>query len=53
MIGINDMSMGDTDWFRQQYEKIIQAVRQTQPDAIIYIQGNIPMSYGIQDLTAR
>ena len=49
MIGINDMSMGDTDWFRQQYEKIIQAVRQTQPDAIIYIQGNIPMSYGIQD----
>ena len=50
MIGINDMSMGDTDWFRQQYEKIIQAVRQTQPDAIIYIQGNIPMSYGKQDL---
>lgn len=49
MIGINDMSMGDTDWFRQQYEKIIQAVRQTQPDAIIYIQGNIPMSYSIQD----
>ena len=49
MIGINDMSMGDTDWFRQQYEEIIQAVRQTQPDAIIYIQGNIPMSYGIQD----
>ncbi len=51
MIGINDISRGDTDWFLEQYQNILTAVRQTQPDAVIYIQGNIPMSYGTQDLT--
>ncbi len=50
MIGINDMSMGDTQWFKEKYAEILNTVRRTQPDAIIYIQGNIPMSYGTQDL---
>ena len=50
MIGINDISAGDTEWFIEQYEKILEAVRETQPKALIYIQGNIPMSYGTQDL---
>ena len=49
MIGINDMSMGDTQWFKEKYTEILNTVRRTQPDAIIYIQGNIPMSYGTQD----
>lgn len=51
MIGINDISAGDTDWFVKQYREILRTVRQTQPDAVIYIQGNIPMSYGTQDLS--
>lgn len=50
MIGINDISSGDTEWFTQQYKNILETIRETQPDAIIYIQGNIPMSYGTQDL---
>lgn len=50
MIGINDISRGDTDWFVEQYKNILAAIRQTQPDAVIYIEGNIPMSYGTQDL---
>lgn len=50
MIGINDISGGDTDWFTEQYREILHTVRQTQPDAVIYIQGNIPMSYSTQDL---
>jgi len=50
MIGINDISSGDVDWFTEQYKNILETVRQTQPEAIIYIQGNIPMSYGTQDL---
>ncbi len=49
MIGINDIASGDSDWFTQQYQNILDTIRQTQPDAIIYIQGNIPMSYGTQD----
>lgn len=50
MIGINDISSGDVDWFTGQYKDILETVRQTQPEAVIYIQGNIPMSYGTQDL---
>ncbi len=50
MIGINDISSGDTEWFTQQYKEILDTVRNTQPNAVIYIQGNIPMSYGTQDL---
>lgn len=51
MIGINDMSRGDVSWFTQQYQEILDAVQRTQPNAVIYIQGNIPMSYRIQDFS--
>lgn len=50
MIGINDISRGDVDWFLEQYQEILDTVAQTQPEAIVYIQSNIPMSYGTQDL---
>ncbi len=50
MAGINDMARGDTSWFIQQYKKILAVVQRTQPDAVVYIQGNIPMSYQTQDL---
>ena len=49
MIGINDIAGGGSDWFTQQYQDILDTIRQTQPKAVIYIQGNIPMSYGTQD----
>ena len=51
MVGINDMSAGDTDWFVEQYTEILRVVRNTQPNAVIYIQGNIPMSYYKQDMS--
>lgn len=51
MVGINDMSAGDTDWFVEQYTEILRVVRSTQPNAVIYIQGNIPMSYYKQDMS--
>lgn len=51
MVGINDMSAGDTDWFLEQYTRILQVVQETQPNAVIYIQGNIPMGYGTQDMS--
>lgn len=51
MIGINDMSAGDTDWFVAQYTEILRTVQDALPNAVIYIQGNIPMSYYKQDLS--
>lgn len=51
MIGINDISCGDVDWFLGQYQDILDTVARTQPDAVVYIQSNIPMSYGTQDLS--
>lgn len=49
MIGINDMSRGGVDWFIEKYQEILDVVRETQPEAIIYIQGNIPMAYYQQE----
>ena len=49
MIGINDMSKGDVDWFLEKYKEILEVVRETQPEAVIYIQGNIPMAYYKQE----
>lgn len=51
MVGINDMSSGDKNWFQAQYQEILRVVQSTQPNALIYIQGNIPMSYAAQDLS--
>ena len=51
MIGINDMSAGDTEWFTEKYRQLLELVRTTQPEAVIYIQGNIPMGYDIQDMS--
>lgn len=51
MIGINDMSRGDVSWFTEQYQEILDVIQRTQPNAVIYIQGNIPMSYRIQDFS--
>ena len=49
MIGINDMVQGGVDWFLEKYQEILDVVQETQPGAIIYIQGNIPMSYSHQE----
>ncbi len=49
MIGINDMSGGDVSWFTEKYSQLLQIVRQAQPNAVIYIQGNIPMSSSKQN----
>ena len=51
MIGINDMSAGDTEWFTEKYRQLLELVRTTQPEAVIYIQGNIPRGYDIQDMS--
>lgn len=43
MIGANDISRADPEWFKEKCEELLAILRRTQPNAIIYIQGNLPI----------
>ncbi len=38
MFGLNEMGWGNDDMFAQEYYKLIDMIKQEQPDAIIYVQ---------------
>ena len=38
MLGINEIGTGTADTFAEQYGKVINTIREKQPDAIIFIQ---------------
>lgn len=44
MIGINELGTGNTGTFQKAYARVLQKIRKWQPDAVIYIQGIIPVS---------
>lgn len=39
MLGINELGTGTTDTFMEEYEKVVDRIRELQPDAVIYVQG--------------
>ncbi|MCR5100009.1 MAG: hypothetical protein K6B41_01490 [Butyrivibrio sp.] len=39
MIGLNEIGTGNTEYFAEAYQKVINRIRELQPEAIIYIQG--------------
>ena len=39
MLGLNEIGTGDTEYFINAYEEVIDRIVELQPDAIIYIQG--------------
>ncbi len=39
MLGLNEIGVGDTQYFKDAYEEVINRIIELQPDAIIYIQG--------------
>jgi hypothetical protein len=39
MLGINEMGVGDVDYFIENYEAVVEQIRQLQPDALIFIHG--------------
>ena len=43
-VGINELGIGDTMHFYNQYRQALGVIRQLQPDAIIYIQGIMHVS---------
>lgn len=44
MVGINELGTGNTATFQEAYERVLRKFHKWQPDAIIYIQGIIPVS---------
>lgn len=44
MIGINELGTGNTATFQNAYERVLKKFRKWQPQAVIYIQGIIPVS---------
>ncbi|MDE7312575.1 MAG: hypothetical protein K2N87_13290 [Eubacterium sp.] len=44
MVGINELGTGNTGTFQQAYERVLKKFRKWQPNAVIYIQGIIPVS---------
>ncbi len=39
MLGLNEIGTGTPEYFCEAYQKVIDRIRELQPDAIIYIQG--------------
>lgn len=39
MLGLNEMGTGTTETFAEEYSKVIDRIRELQPDALIFIQG--------------
>lgn len=44
MVGINKLGTGNTGTFQKAYARVLRKFRRLQPDAVIYIQGIIPVS---------
>ncbi|GMQ55672.1 hypothetical protein AN1V17_00640 [Vallitalea sediminicola] len=47
MLGINETGWVSTDTFIEKYEKIIDSIRESHPDADIYIQSILPVSHKV------
>lgn len=39
MVGINELGRGNTELFMEQYAKVVNRIRELQPDAIIFVEG--------------
>ena len=44
MLGINELGWNGTDQYRQEYDKLLSEIRSRQPEALVYIQGTLPVA---------
>lgn len=44
MLGMNELGYGNTDMYLEQYRKVVNQIREWQPNAIIYIMANLHVS---------
>lgn len=49
MLGMNDLGYGNTEIFRKRIDSLIEEIKKTQPDAIIYLLGMLHFSKGRSD----
>ena len=50
MVGMNDLGYGTTDLYLSDLEKMIAMLEKTQPQAIIYLMGNLHMAASKSDM---
>ena len=44
MLGMNELGYGNTDTYLEQYRKVVDQIREWQPNAIIYVMANLHVS---------
>lgn len=44
MLGMNELGYGNTEMYLDQYRKVVEQIREWQPDAVIYIMANLHVS---------
>lgn len=44
MVGLNEIGVGNTEYFINTYRDVVQEIHELQPDALIYIQGILHVS---------
>ena len=44
MLGMNELGYGNTEFFLNQYDTVLQQLRQWQPQAVIFLQANLHVS---------
>ena len=49
MLGLNEIGTGDTEYFKNAYQNVLDRIIELQPDAIIYIQGIMHVAAGKSD----
>lgn len=49
MLGMNDLGYGNTEIFRKRMDLLIEEIKKTQPNAVIYLMGMLHFSKGRSD----
>lgn len=44
MLGMNELGYGNTEYFQEQYQTVLEQIRQWQPQAVIYLMANLHVS---------
>lgn len=44
MLGMNELGYGDTEYFREHYQAVLEQIREWQPQAIIFLMANLHVS---------
>ncbi len=49
MVGINEIGVGNSEYFKDAYEQVVDRIREVQPDALIFINSIMHVSQAKSD----